>query len=1052
MRRGFSATATATLVLGLLLGQSLPGEARTPRPPRPPAVPVVVPDALTAPPLIRAADAKIPVALREAKIEVESHGSLARTMLLLTLHNPNDRLLEGHLEFPLQPGQQVSAFALDIDGVLRDAVPVPKQKAQQVFESIERRNVDPGLLEQTAGNHFRLRVYPIPARGTRQVRLVIDEALRRDGDAWRLDVPVHLLDEADGASLSIQSAGLGAAPTQSGRFETLRFERRRGAYVARHDVLRERVAGGRTRPASTLALRLPASADAQAYVQSFDGERFALIDIPLPETSSAVAKRRVPSSVGLLWDASASARHRDRQGEFALLDRYFAAMGDGEVRLRVLRDVGEDGGRFAIRNGDWSALRKALETLVHDGASDLADWTPEQGVGEYLLVSDGLHNYGDRAFPQLDGHQALYALASSGAEVDETRLSALAHARGGRLVRWQGRDGLDAATDALLGQGRRVVALESEGIDDLLPQAWNVDDGLLRVSGRLTEPTARVRVLMHDRGQIRKIEASVPVDAPTSTQVAALWASWQVAAKAAEPERHRGAITRLGQRFGIVTPGTSLLVLESPEDYVRYDIPAPPALREQVAVLQRNRDRTREQSRSERLEIVATRFAERVEWWNKTFPKAPPQKPKGDRRGEVAGYVAADAAAPVMSAPPPPPSAPLSEVAAEELARAREAAMARRSAEQRAATEGPAGQTQEADLDRINVTGSRNIRRAELETSSPVHVLSREEIAQSADRPVMDALGGLTHSNTGQGVAIRLQAWAPDSPYARRLRDAKAEDLYALYLDEKDSHADSTAFYLDVADLLLKKDRRAEALRVLSNLAEMKLENRHVLRVLGYRLMQAGDWAHAVAVLREVLRLADEEPQSHRDLGLALAGAGQRQEAIQRLYDVAARPWDERFSEVELVALNEMNEIIATSPTPLDTAFIDRRLLKNMPLDLRVVLAWDSDNSDMDLWVTDPNGEKCYYGNRNTFQGGLLSDDFTGGYGPEEFVLKDAKPGKYKVEANFFGDRQQIVTGATTLNLRLSSGWGSPRRKDETVTLRLSGRSETVFVGEFEVK
>ena len=1011
MRRGFSATATATLVLGLLLGQSLPGEARTPRPPRPPAVPVVVPDALTAPPLIRAAEAKVPIALREAKLDVETHGGLARTTLLLTLFNPNDRLLEGNLEFPLQPGQQVSAFALDIDGVLRDAVPVPKQKAQQVFETIERRNVDPGLLEQTAGNHFRLRVYPIPARGTRQVRLVIDEALRRDGDAWRLDVPVHLLDEADGASLSIQSDGLRAAPTQGGRFETLRFERRRGAYVARHDILRERMASGTARPGSTLALRLPASADAQAYVQSFDGERFALVDLPLPEASAAVTKRRVPASVGLLWDASASARHRDRQGEFALLDRYFAAMGDGEVRLRVLRDVGEDGGRFAIRNGDWSALRKALETLVHDGASDLADWTPEPGVGEYLLVSDGLHNYGDRAFPALKAGQSLYALASSGAEVDATRLSALARARGGRLVRWQGRDGLDAAANALLGQGRRVIGLEGEGIDDLLPQSWDIDDGLLRVSGRMTEATARVRVRVQEGGRVRTVDASIAADAPTSTQVATLWASWQVASKAAEPERHRGAITRLGQRFGIVTPDTSLLVLESPEDYVRYDIPAPPALREQVAALQRNRDRTREQSRSERLDSVAKRFAERVEWWGKTFPKTALPKPKGEGRGEVAAYATGDAAAaPVMSAPPsaPPPPSP---IAAEEVARARESAINERVSQQRAAA--PAG--------------------------------ARRQAEQNADKAI-EADGA------GEGVAIRLQAWAPDSPYARRLRDAKSEDLYALYLDEKDSHADSTAFYLDVAGLLLQKGRRAEALRVLSNLAEMKLENRHVLRVLGYRLMQAGDWAHAVAVLREVLRLADEEPQSHRDLGLALAGAGQRQEAIQRLYDVAARPWDERFSEVELVALNEMNEIIATSPTPLDTAFIDRRLLKNMPLDLRVVLAWDSDNSDMDLWVTDPNGERCYYGNRNTFQGGLLSDDFTGGYGPEEFVLKDAKPGKYKVEANFFGDRQQIVTGATTLNLRLSSGWGTPRRKDETVTLRLSGKSETVFVGEFEVK
>ncbi len=304
----------------------------------------------------------------------------------------------------------------------------------------------------------------------------------------------------------------------------------------------------------------------------------------------------------------------------------------------------------------------------------------------------------------------------------------------------------------------------------------------------------------------------------------------------------------------------------------------------------------------------------------------------------------------------------------------------------------------------------------------------------------------------GQGVSIQLQAWAPDSPYARRLRDAKAEDLYSVYLDERDSHASSTAFYLDVADLLLQKGRRAEALRVLSNLAELDLENRHVLRVLGYRLMQAKDYARAVEVFRDVLRLADEEPQSHRDLGLALAAAGQRQEGIERLYEVAARPWDGRFSEVELVALNELNAVIATSSQPLDTAFIDRRLLKNMPLDLRVVLAWDSDNSDMDLWVTDPNGERCYYGNRNTYQGGLISDDFTGGYGPEEFVLRDAKPGKYKVEANFFGDRQQIVTGATTLSMQFSTGWGTRRQQDQSVTLRLSGQSETVFVGEFEVK
>ncbi|MBN8211994.1 MAG: DUF2135 domain-containing protein [Xanthomonadales bacterium] len=1021
MSRGFVSSAVLTLVTGLLLGQTIVSPAGAQRRPAPPgALPPET--ALIAPPLISAVGAEIPVALRSAEVQVETDGGLARTTLMLTLYNPNDRQLEGTLQFPLQAGQQVSAFALDVGGELRDAVPVPKQKAQQVFESIERRNVDPGLLEQTAGNHFRLRVYPIPARGTRQVRLAIDEALRREDGAWRLDVPVQLLADADHLSLAIRTRGLGAVPVQRGTFDALRFERVKGGYAARHEILRERLpASPGMRRLPPLGFRLPAIASPQSYVQAFDADRFALVDLPLAVASSR--QRTLPSSVGLLWDASGSARKRDRQSEFALLDRYFKAMRDGSVTLRLLRDVGEDGGRFQIRDGDWSALRKALETAVYDGASDLADWTPEAGVGEYLLVSDGLRNYGDRAFPALREGQSLYALSSAGANADATRLSALAEARGGRLVQWQGREGLDGASSALLSDGSRIVGLEGEGIEDLTPQAWAADGGLLRIAGRLTERTATVRVRLSEGGKLRTVEIPVAADAPESNQVATLWASWQVAAHMAEPERHRAAITRLGQRFGLVTPGTSLLVLEAAADYVRYEIPAPAALRAEVDALRRSRTAEKAQSRSQRLEEVALRFAERQTWFARRFPKGAPPKPKAEKDevmvtgASVGGRSDAqddrarrsenEALADMPRSPPPPPPPPPAPMPSQAPAET-DAFMA--------GTEAPAG--------------------------SAAPAANRAISARAKD----------DGASAGQGVSIQLQAWAPDSPYARRLREAKAEDLYSVYLDERDSHASSTAFYLDVADLLLQKGRRAEALRVLSNLAELDLENRHVLRVLGYRLMQAKDYARAVEVFRDVLRLADEEPQSHRDLGLALAAAGQRQEGIERLYEVAARPWDGRFSEVELVALNELNAVIATSPQALDTAFIDRRLLKNMPLDLRVVLAWDSDNSDMDLWVTDPNGERCYYGNRNTYQGGLISDDFTGGYGPEEFVLRDAKPGKYKVEANFFGDRQQIVTGATTLSMMFSTGWGTRRQQDQSVTLRLSGQSETVFVGEFEVK
>jgi Ca-activated chloride channel homolog len=284
------------------------------------------------------------------------------------------------------------------------------------------------------------------------------------------------------------------------------------------------------------------------------------------------------------------------------------------------------------------------------------------------------------------------------------------------------------------------------------------------------------------------------------------------------------------------------------------------------------------------------------------------------------------------------------------------------------------------------------------------------------------------------------------------MREADAAKVYRVYLDEKSGFASSTAFYLDAADLLFAKHQPDLALRALSNLAEMDLENRHVLRILGYRLLQAGFPAVAIPVFRKVLELAPEEPQSYRDLGLALAAAGQPQKAIETLYEVVVKPWHNRFPEIELITLAELNAIVATSGTPLDTGAMDPRLLRNLPLDLRVILSWDADNTDIDLWVTDPNGEKAYYGNPLTYQGGRMSQDFTGGYGPEEFSLRHAKPGKYKVEAQFYGHRQQIVAGATTLSMKLSTRFGTSAQQEKAITLRLAGRSEVVLVGEFTVE
>ncbi|NTV95743.1 MAG: DUF2135 domain-containing protein [Thiobacillus sp.] len=299
-------------------------------------------------------------------------------------------------------------------------------------------------------------------------------------------------------------------------------------------------------------------------------------------------------------------------------------------------------------------------------------------------------------------------------------------------------------------------------------------------------------------------------------------------------------------------------------------------------------------------------------------------------------------------------------------------------------------------------------------------------------------------------ASIQLRKWQPDAAYARRLREADDDRRYAVYLDERPGHLDSTAFFLDAADVFFEKGQAELAVRILSNLAEMDLENRHILRILAYRLNQAGETRLALPLLQRVRDLAPEEPQSWRDLGLALAAVGQPRAALDALWETVSRPWDERFADIDLIALAELNALVARNPG-LDTGAVDRRLLRNLPLDLRAVLAWDSDNTDMDLWVIDPNGEKTYYGQPQSYQGGRLSRDFTAGYGPEAFSLKTARPGRYEVRVQFYGQRQQVLSPYTTVMLRLTTGFGRPGQKDEDIVLRLAEAKDDVLVGSFEI-
>ena len=112
---------------------------------------------------------------------------------------------------------------------------------------------------------------------------------------------------------------------------------------------------------------------------------------------------------------------------------------------------------------------------------------------------------------------------------------------------------------------------------------------------------------------------------------------------------------------------------------------------------------------------------------------------------------------------------------------------------------------------------------------------------------------------------------------------------------------------------------------------------------------------------------------------------------------------------------------------------------------LRILLAWDTDGTDLDLHVISPDGQHTYYGNRVTPNGGSLDVDVTTGYGPEIYSNAAPMPGLYLVYVNYYGQGDG-KSDMTVAQITTIINEGTPNEKRETVTVPMRNSGELTLV------
>ncbi|MGZ3418873.1 MAG: VIT domain-containing protein, partial [Polyangiales bacterium] len=524
---------------------------------------------------------------------------VAETEVDQTFSNPGGQAIEGWYWFTVPAEATVSSFALETDGVLVEGEVVEKKEAAAKYAAAVAQLHDPALLEWVDGRTYRARIFPIPASGTRRIVLRYVEVFPTVEGKTRYVYPLRSTDPVRFDEFAL-SADLG--PETPGRLVATSLDAtvdgdgrhismRRSGYVPRADFQIE-ISGNK--PKSPLrAWRYEAGANQADYLMV----RY------VPDLDFA----KLPAAKGevvVVVDTSAGGEESARALRIAAAEGVLRALADDDRFAVIALDVAPKvvyppAGLAPATEGD---IAKALEKLADHGVGGATDlggmFEPAlerlHGAEQpaIVYVGDGAATSGEttgealleRLRRSMSGSRARFFSVGVGPDARHDLLAQLTRAGGGQHLR------IDDA-DQTTGQALRLAsAIKTPTITDLeVDLGAGLDQPFYSATGKLARGEElmllarthhklpeKVRVRGRAAGQPFEVQYPLEIEGGVITGLTPrLWAAEymrRLLGSGAGTDDNRSKVLELGLEYGLLTPYTSILALDSEASYARQNI------------------------------------------------------------------------------------------------------------------------------------------------------------------------------------------------------------------------------------------------------------------------------------------------------------------------------------------------------------------------------------------------------------------------------------------------------------------------------------------------
>ncbi len=1003
------------------------------------------------------------VQLRTCNISIRANPFIATTEVEMEFYNERDQEVEALQYFHLNRGQVITDFQLELNGKYREGSIEERWKALRAYSAVVGKRIDPALLQMDWQNHYRLNIYPVPAKSSRKVKFTIEQVMKAEDQKLVYSLPLELHKLVEHFSLRIHVDQPASIPAvRQGLLEGKSFDMREGMASLQVDDTALKL----DKPIEFFINRF---SNLPQYCISASGGKTNFLMRFWPAADRYYASKI--KTLNVYWDVSLSGRNRNLDKELEFLGKYIERNQVQTTRIFLFNHQLQ--GLFTLdsNRATFEQVRHYLRNYSYAGATQFGQLDFKNSTADaILLFSDGVQSYG-RHFSNT-GSVPVYVVNS--------------------VYRYGYYDGLKR----FVGQsGGRVIDLVNYTADQAVAVTDTAENFLYRYTPAgiqlFNTFPARLGQEIFLTGTVkgaREVELVYGNSARTvKTEVYAFpeagWCDSTVFDKLRMLRTYDSLMYQAGNHyyqwqmlveFGlserVVTPQTAFLVLERIEDYIQYNIAPPAELREKCAEMNyvyRPEFRiraVREFKERDMMAQVVRMYNNRIRWWDKNETPI-------------------DLDAPVVT--------PVETVAATQAGTSRSSTASNSEAYMTPRSTG-------SDLKEVVVTSAFGIRRSARSTSTSVQVLTAEQVNTIRQSNVANALAGKvagaqvrsqSSAKLGAESIIRLRgenglgvgggalyvmdgtimpsgadinpddvedytilqgpaasalfgpdgsngavlittkrarkgypygyytagayklSRMPDVDYLVVMEEASPIDQWDTFLELEKEYGNTAGFYFAMADFFFRAGKKQKAGELMITALELGAGSQAGLKLAAYLYEKWNDYDAAIAIYQSILEEDGANLIASRDLALAYFVKGAFEKAVRTYYDIIMYPVADNPEDLLIKenALAEMNAILVMHGNKINTAYINPNLIRVTPSDLRITVHSNTRYVSNARFV-EPGGTECGSGKNSTQAGGRFagpsnSNRYSWTYNNllYEYTIRKAVKGSYAIRVELTG-------------------------------------------------